>query len=163
GDMERLRRHLRVERWLLLGGSWGATLALAYAQRHPERVTALVLRAVFAATARERRWLYGASGAALLDPAAWRRFCTKVCTKGKQPLPSLAKQLRVGHGTRQEQAARAWLRWEQDLDHAEAPHEGALTNREMAMARIGLHYARHRFWLDGDRLLRRADRLAGIP
>jgi proline iminopeptidase len=158
-DMERLRRHLGIERWLLLGGSWGATLALSYAQRHPSRVAALVLRAPFTATARELRWLYGPAGAALREPQAWRRFSPSA---GK-PLAALAKQLRSADAGQRQQAARAWLRWEQDLDLAEACREGELDERALAMARIGLHYARHRFWVDGDRLLANAPRLAGIP
>jgi proline iminopeptidase len=162
-DMERLRRHLGIERWLLLGGSWGATLALAYAQRHPQRVAALVLRAPFMATARELRWLYGPSGAALHEPAAWRRFCLE----GQFPLGVLRQQLRSGQQRLQQQAARTWWQWEQALDRAEDAPEHRLDlcalNAAVATARIGLHYARHGFWLNGDRLLRRAERLAGIP
>ncbi len=158
-DMERLRRHLGIDRWLLLGGSWGATLAMAYAQRHPQHVAALVLRAVFAATARERRWLYGASGAALRHPDAWRSFAGA----GGRPLAELAAHLRSGNPGAHEQAARRWLRWEDELDRAEEPEARDIDNRSMAMARIGLHYARHGMWMGGDRLLQRAGRLAGIP
>jgi proline iminopeptidase len=163
-DIERLRRYLGIAGWLLLGGSWGATLALAYAQRHPQRTAALVLRAPFAATAREQRWLYGPSGAALHEPAAWRRFRTP----GERPLAALHQQLRGGDAARRQQAARGWLQWELELDHAEptpachVPDPPALET-DVAAARIGLHYARHGFWLNGERLLRRAGRLAGIP
>lgn len=158
-DMERLRRHLRVDRWLLLGGSWGATLALAYAQRHAAQVAALVLRGPFAATARERRWLYGPKGAAARQPDAWRRFSDG----SSRPLALLAQRLRSADPARREQAARAWLDWEPELDGAAASPARALDEPAMAMARIGLHYARHAFFVSGERLLARAGRLSGIP
>lgn len=158
-DMERLRRHLGIERWLLLGGSWGATLALAYAQRHAARVAALVLRGPFTATARERRWLYGSAGAALRQPDAWRRFSAG----GGRPLALLAQRLRSANQTDREQATRAWLRWEQELDGAAATSARELDELALAMARIGLHYARHAFFVSGERLLAQAGRLAGIP
>lgn len=157
--MERLRRHLGIERWLLLGGSWGATLALAYAQRHAARVAALVLRAPFTATARERRWLYGSAGAALEQPDAWRRFSGG----GRRPLALLAQRLRSADRIEREEAARAWLRWEQELDGSMAMHPRQLDEPALAMARIGLHYARHAFFVSGERLLAHAGRLAGIP
>jgi len=72
-DLERLREHLGIRRWLLFGGSWGATLALAYAQAHPERVAGLVLRGVFLGEQRELDWFYG-DGAARLHPEAWAQL-----------------------------------------------------------------------------------------
>lgn len=162
-DMERLRHHLGIDRWLLLGGSWGATLALTYAQRHAARVAALVLRGPFTATARERRWLYGPSGAALRQPQAWRRFSGGA----DRPLVLLAQRLRGASRTSQQQAAQTWLRWEQELDGAAArsTHEPDQTPdpTALAMARIGVHYARHAFFVSGERLLARAGRLAGMP
>ena len=71
-DIERLRRHLRVERWMLLGGSWGSTLALAYAERHSERVTAMVLNSVATTTAAEIDWI--TRGVGRFFPEAWARF-----------------------------------------------------------------------------------------
>jgi proline iminopeptidase len=73
-DIERLRIHLGIEKWTVFGGSWGSTLALAYAIKHPDRVESLVLRGIFLVTERELRWFYQ-DGASMLFPDAWQRFC----------------------------------------------------------------------------------------
>ena len=173
-DMEALRRHLHIDRWLLFGGSWGATLALAYAQAHPQRVSALVLRGVFTATARESIGLYGAHRSAWLAGLEQRLH---------------SQDESIGHA-----AALEWAAWEEDLmsergddsrerEEAEVrvaeqspgpladphPHplpqagEGATANPALlAMARIGVHYARRNWFLDEAQLLRDAGRLRGI-
>ena len=189
-DMESLRLHLKVERWLLFGGAWGAALALAYAQRHPERVRAIVLHGVFTATAREQRWLYGVRGVAvrepLPDPAAERGalpYAADASTAAVSPgrlLDDLSAQLHCGDTDAEHRAALAWVQWEHDLatlevppmpmpmpmpspepDHAaDAPThaEGALQ-----MARIGVHFARHTFFVGEGELLANALRLRAIP
>jgi proline iminopeptidase len=163
-DMEALRRHLRIERWLLFGGSWGATLALAYAQRHAERVHALVLRGVFLATLAERRWLYADDGAALAHPAAWQRLHAAIDGgAGSDWLGALAAQLQGDDASAAKRAAAAWHGWEDALTDP----GGALASRPvddpLAMARIGVHYARHAFFLDDDALLAGASSLHGVP
>ena len=176
-DMEALRRHLHIDRWLLFGGSWGATLALAYAQARPQRVSGLVLRGVFTATARESQALYGAHRSAWLAGIEQRLHC---------------QDERIGHA-----AALEWVAWEEGLmsepednsrereraeprvaepsagrlaDPRPHPHplpqaaEGARANPALlAMARIGVHYARRGWFLDEAQLLRDAGRLRGIP
>ena len=177
-DMELLRQHLGIARWLLLGGSWGATLALAYAQAFPERVSALVLRGVFTATAAESAWLYGSSGAARQHPAAWQRF---ISTMADGPLlDAYWAALHCGDPAREQAAARAWLQWEQDLMAVESLAPGAtatgptalevpkLAGQEsaaaaLAFARIAVHYARHHFFLSEGQLLQQARRLKDIP
>ena len=154
-DIEALRQHLHIERWLLLGGSWGATLALAYAQRHAQRVTALVLRGVFTATAAEMRSLYTERRVELLD--------------------AFAARLHGGDSATEQAAAIAWLRREQDLMDREvregpparepvplhvAPRD---VDAALAMARIGVHFARHAFFLRPSQLLIDATRLHGVP
>ena len=175
-DMETLRRHLHIERWLLFGGSWGTTLALVYAQRHAERVQALVLRGVFTATAREHSWLYTAQGAAAVHPAAWQRVTATIATsQGTDLLPALAAQLHCGDAAIEQLAARAWLQWEQDLMDLEQPDRHSPNQQAwacerprddgsaLAMARIGVHYARHAFFLDEAQLLVHAARLCAVP
>lgn len=153
-DMETLRRHLHIERWVLFGGSWGAALALAYAQRHPRRVHALILRGVFTASAAQCRWLYAPEGAGARHSAAWQRFTSSLgLGPGTNLLDAFAARLHSGDAGTEEQAARAWLQWEQDLMalEAAAPAPAARSQFDgeaaLAAARIGVHYARHGFFL----------------
>jgi proline iminopeptidase len=175
-DIEALRRHLRIDRWLLFGGSWGATLSLAYAQRHPEHVRALVLRGVFTASAHERRWLYSPQGAALAYPAAWRRLTATIAPHGRaDPLQAIAERLHGDEPAIQQSTAQAWLQWEQDLMdlelidplqelHAKAPQRRSLSGAQaLAAARIGVHFALHEFFLHEGELLERAGRMSEIP
>jgi proline iminopeptidase len=169
-DIERLREHLAVEDWLLFGGSWGATLALAYAQQHPRRVRAMVLRGVFLATASERRWLFSADGAAARHPQAAGPFLHCARTNGSV-LDAYARLLEDGSGQARLAAARAWLRWEQDLMRMEtgaAPAPSLPRNAHddagaLAAARIGVHYARCAYFLEEGQLLRKAAVLRDIP
>jgi proline iminopeptidase len=168
-DIEALRIHLGVERWLLFGGSWGATLSLAYAQCHADRVLGLVLRGVFTATAGERQWLYTEHGAAALYPRAWQALMAAISpSRHAEPLEALAANLHCGDPLIEQGAARAWLRWEHDLMDLEwgeaakgvrAPADGVA----LAAARIGVHYAQHRFFLDEGELLQRAHTLCSVP
>ena len=173
-DMEALRCHLQIDDWLLFGGSWGATLALAYAQQHPERVRALILRGVFTATASERQWLYAPDGAARVDPAAWQRLMAAIPPPQRaDPLQALALRLHGSDPVAAQAAAQAWLQWEQDLMDFEAirapgppqaaPAQHSPTSAALAAARIGVHYARHDFFLADGLLLRQAARLHNVP
>ena len=142
-DMEALRLQLAIDRWLIFGGSWGATLALAYAQAHPQRVSALVLRGVFTATVRKARALYGEQAAAWSADIEQRLHGADEC---------------VCHA-----AALEWAAWEDDL-MSEPAGEGARSNPALlAMARIGVHYARQTWFLDEAQLLRDAHRLRDLP
>jgi proline iminopeptidase len=149
-DIEALREQLGVERWLLFGGSWGATLALAYAQAHPRRVSGLVLRGVFTATAAECRSLYGARQAAFLA--------------------QLAQRLHSGDAATEQIAAQVWRRREQALMAHELP-PGAVAapdvprdrTSDLAVARVGVHFARRAFHLREAQLLEDATRLRGVP
>lgn len=175
-DIEALRTHLQIDRWLLFGGSWGATLSLAYAQRHPQRVSALVLRGVFTATADERCWLYAPDGAALAYPAAWQRLTAAMRAPDDSDVVEAAiARLDCGDAAAERAAAQAWLAWEQDLMDFEAnelPQERrALAVRRpsrepaamWAAARIGAHFAQHGFFLREGELLQDAARLRGVP
>ncbi len=173
-DIEALRLHLGIERWLLFGGSWGATLALAWAESHPQRVSALVLRGVFLATKAERCWLFGPRGAALRHPAAWQRLAHAAgvgpATASLDLLDALHHRLSADDAVAIS-AAQAWCRWEIDLMDAETtgPPAAAASKqwpddtRALAQARIGVHYARHRWFIDEGQLLAQAHRLHGLP
>ena len=170
-DIERLRQHLGVERWLLFGGSWGSTLALAYALAHPQRVSALVLRGVFLGTQAETEWLYGCQGAARRHPAAWARLC-RAAGVGEN-VASTALLHAFGQRLQADDAAavaaaRAWLRWESDLMDAETTAPSCAVSLPddqtvLTAARISLHHACAGWFLAEGPLLHRLALAKGIP
>ncbi|WP_033430331.1 prolyl aminopeptidase [Saccharothrix syringae] len=163
-DIERIREHLSVERWQVFGGSWGATLALAYAQTHPERVTEMVLRGVFMLRRKELDWYYG-GGAGFLFPERWERV-TALAPDG-DVIGTYARLLNDPDPAVHEPAAVAWSVWEGAtvtlLERPELVEAFARPRYALAFARIENHYFRHRGWLEEGQLLRDAGRLAGIP
>lgn len=164
-DIEQLRAHLGIERWLLFGGSWGATLALAYAQAHPDRVSALVLRGVFAARRQELHWLYreGASG---LFPEAWQSFVAPIPLEERADMPeAYHRRLTCGDATVEALAARAWCAWEETLATLlpDAGGERLDPAADLALARIETHYFRHGAFLAEAQIIANAHRLRGIP
>jgi proline iminopeptidase len=171
-DVERLRRHLGVARWLLTGGSWGSTLILAYAQRHPERVSGVVIRGVTTTSRRELRWLY--RGAGRFFPAEQERFRAHVPEASEDlfgdggVLAAYARRCSSPDPDVSERAAAQWCAWEDALiAHESTGRPGAYSDRppqdRLALVRICAHYFAHAAWLEEDELLHRAARLAGIP
>lgn len=156
GDIERLRRHLGVGRWLLFGGSWGSTLALLYAQRHPDRVTALVLRGVFTMTRAELAWFYG-GGAARFFPEEWAEFTAPIPPEERGDLiAAYYRRLAEGDQAEQLRLARAWVRWE-TATAALRPARAGFIEAEYAraFARIESHYFAHGGWLEEDGQIQR--------
>ncbi|MFB7719921.1 prolyl aminopeptidase [Nocardia sp. NPDC056100] len=165
GDMELLRIHLGIDRWLLYGGSWGSTLALAYAQRYPERVTGMVLIGVTTTRRREIDWLY--RGLARLLPAQWERFRAMVPGDG-DPVEGYRQLLEHPDPAVRRTAAVEWCRWEDAaIAHESQGSPGqysAKPDAEMlTFVRICTHYFAHAAWLEEGVLLREAHRLTGIP
>ncbi|MGH3791757.1 MAG: prolyl aminopeptidase [Pseudonocardiaceae bacterium] len=166
-DIELLREHLGIQRWLVWGGSWGATLALAYAQRHPQRVSEIVLASVTMTRPKDIWWLYHGVGA--FFPQEWARFRAGVPEPHRDG-DLVAAYYHLLHdpdpGVR-EQAARDWCDWEDAVVSLEENHQPrpryADARVRMAFARIVTHYFHHHAWLADGVLLREAGRLAGIP
>ncbi|AXK85748.1 prolyl aminopeptidase [Nocardia farcinica] len=167
-DIEALREHLGVERWQVFGGSWGSTLALAYAQRHPERVTEMVLRGVFLLRRKEIDWYYnGAAG--YVYPDEWEKFLAPV-PAGERDGDLVAAYHRLLHSPDPavvERAAVAWSVWEGStsslLPHPDRVAETAEPRFAIAFARIENHYFRHGGFLAEGQLLRDIDRIAHLP
>jgi proline iminopeptidase len=113
-DIERLRIHLGIERWLVFGGSWGSTLALAYAQRHPERVTELVLRGIFLLRRSELAWFYqDPLGAGSIFPDLWERFVAPIPQSERvDMMQAYYRRLTSADTPTRIAAARAWSSWE---------------------------------------------------
>ncbi|MEU2006444.1 prolyl aminopeptidase [Rhodococcus sp. NPDC019627] len=167
-DIEMLRDHLGVERWQVFGGSWGSTLALAYAQKHPHRVTELVLRGIFLLRRSEIDWYYN-GGAAHLFPERWEQFLAPVPEQERDG-DLVEAYHRVLHAEDVEIATRAaiaWSAWEGAtsslLPKPERIAESSEPRFALAFARIENHYFHHRGFLDEGQLLRDVARLEGIP
>ena len=166
-DMEQLRRLLHIGRWHLFGGSWGSTLALAYAQKHPERVRSLVLRGIFLLRRKELAWFYQ-EGASWLFPDAWQPYLEHIPPGERGDLMgAYAKRLTHKDQRVQRAAARAWSTWEGAtsrlfVDPDMIGHYGS-DEFALAFARIENHYFTQGAWFEcDDQLLRDVGRLAGI-
>ena len=168
-DLERLRTELGIERWLVFGGSWGSTLALAYAQTHPERVSELVLRGIFLLRRWELEWFYqNPGGAAALYPDLWEKYL--------EPIPEAERTDMIGAYYRRltgedaavrQRAARAWSLWEGATSHLRFNPQYVAHFEEdayaAAFARIECHYFINRGFLrSDDQLLADVARLRGI-
>jgi proline iminopeptidase len=167
-DIERLREKLGIEKWCVFGGSWGSTLALAYAITHPERVESLVLRGVFLLTKRELRWFYQ-EGASMLFPDAWERFSAPI-PQAEQDDMIAAYHQRLVHPDRrvQAEAAAAWSQWEGDTMSIRGPEARPQkfneTDFAIAFARIENHYFTNGgFFPEDGWILKNVDKLKHIP
>jgi proline iminopeptidase len=170
-DLERLRVHLGIERWMLTGGSWGSTLALAYAQRHPEPVTEIVLSAITTTRRSEVDWLY--RGAGRFFPDQWEAFRDGVDEPdrdGDTPhlLAAYGRLLADPDPQVRQRAAVRWATWEDAVLSTETTGTPNLYGNRpddelVALARICAHYYGHGAWLAEGALIRDAGRLAGIP
>jgi len=167
GDIEQLRQLLNVETWTVLGMSWGTTLALAYAQTHPSRVSALVLALVTTTSRREVQWI--TEGVGRIFPQEWERFASAVPpTLNDRPLVDVyAEMLFDPDPAIRDHAAREWCAWE-DAHVSLAPHykpNPRFENPEfrLRVARLVTHYWRNAAFLEDEQLIRNAPVLNGIP
>ncbi|GAA2070443.1 prolyl aminopeptidase [Williamsia deligens] len=165
-DMERIREHLGIDRWMVFGGSWGSTLGLTYAQTHPHRVTELVLRGIFLLRRSEIDWYYN-GGAAHVFPDLWEGYLAPVPADERDGdlVAAYARLLASDDPTVAQAAATAWTNWEQSTSHLlPRPDDGEVDVRfDLAFARIENHYFTHGGFLDDGQLLRDIDRIADIP
>ena len=167
-DIEALREHLGITRWQVFGGSWGSTLALAYAQAHPSRVTELVLRGIFMLRRWELEWFYQ-QGASRLFPDAWSHYLEAIPDVERGDLISAYhRRLTSSDEATRLAAARAWSVWEASTSLL-IPDEAFIDGHKdahfaLSFARIESHYFVHGGFFDvEDQLLRDAHRLKGIP
>ncbi|MES0864134.1 prolyl aminopeptidase [Ruegeria sp. SCPT10] len=165
-DIERLRSLLDIDEWTVFGGSWGATLALIYAQAHPDRVSRLVLRGVFLATQSELDWFYG-GGAGKFWPEPWAKFTSLLAEDElSDTIKAYNKRLFSGDRATEILYAKAWSAWENALASihsngvvGESPGEYA-----RAFARLENHYFTNNAFLEKDgQILDQMDRIAHIP
>ena len=168
GDIEKMREMLGIERWQVFGGSWGSTLAITYAETHPERVTELVLRGIFLFQQFEIDWMYKEGGASRLFPDKWEEFIAPIPEAERGDLvEAYRKRLTSNDKDEQLAAAKAWSKWEGDIvtllpspetiDHFTSPEVA------VAVARIENHYMATNGWFEEGQLLEGAKKLRGIP
>jgi len=171
-DIEALRTHLMIERWLVFGGSWGSTLGLAYAQSHPERVTELVLRGIFLSRRSEIDWFYqNPDGTASLYPDYWEAFIAPIPkAERRNMVRAYYKRITSSNKNTSIRAARGWSVWEAATSHLRVDPDEVATwsqpRQAIALARIECHYFLHKgfFRRDGQLLddVRRIRRIPGV-
>jgi proline iminopeptidase len=167
-DIELLRQHLHIDQWLVFGGSWGSTLALAYAEMHPDGVTEMILFGVTTGRHSEFDWTFR-GGLAVLFPAQWEdlRAAVPVAERDGDIVEAYHRLLNDPDPAVRQRAAEAWCMWE-SATPAWPPTAGLAErftdpNYALAFARIVTHYVRHNAWLVDGSLLRDAHLLADIP
>lgn len=167
-DMEQLREHLEIDRWLVFGGSWGSTLGLAYAQTHPTRVTEIVLRGIFMLTQFELQWFYQ-SGTSALFPDHYENYIAAIPPAERGDLiNAFYKRLTSDDRKTRVAAARAWSQWEAATSYLLINEDNLRKWGEedfaVAVARIECHYFINRGFLESeDQLLRNVERIRHIP
>ena len=166
-DMEKIRESLGVERWVVAGGSWGATLALAYAVTHPHRVSGLILRGVFLGGADEIHWLYQ-GGAGAFFPEQWEAFEKEIpLAERGSLLEAYHKRLTGENEIERMRAAKAWSAWEGHLSTL-LPSQSLVSSftephKALSMSRIETDFFVNNCYLQPEELLQNASALAGIP
>jgi proline iminopeptidase len=150
-DIELIRDGLGIDKWIAFGGSWGATLALIYAQSHPDRVAHLILRGVFLMTQGELDWFYG-GGAGKFFPERWQNFAGLIPEDEQDDMiAAYARRLFSGDMQQEIRFARAWAGWENALAALQVSSGGeSPADYARAFARLENHYFMHRGWLDSD-------------
>jgi len=167
-DIEKIRKHLQIERWLVFGGSWGSTLALAYAETYPSVIKALVLRGIFTLRRKELIWFYQ-EGASFVFPDAWDHYIAAIPEVERGDLMSAYHRRLTGTNEEEKiKCARAWTRWEMatsrlfvDPNYLAKAEEDQFS---LAFARIESHYfVNGGFFKSDGQLIKDAHKLADIP
>ncbi|CAH1788905.1 unnamed protein product [Owenia fusiformis] len=167
-DIESLRKHLNIEKWVVFGGSWGSTLSLAYAETHPDRVKALILRGIFTLRRSELIWFYQ-EGASHIFPDVWEKYLAPIPEVERHDLMSAYYRRLTGNDEEKKLAcARAWSTWEMETSRL-MPDPNYVKRTEsdiwsLQFARIECHYFVHGgFFKTDGQILENADKLKDIP
>ena len=167
-DIEKIRNHLSIDRWVIYGGSWGSTLSLAYSQTYPDSCKALILRGIFLVRKKEIHWFYQ-EGASKIFPDNWQSFVAPIPIEKRNNLLEAYYNLLIGEDSSKKiEAAKAWSTWEgstvrliQDKDFI-----GDFSDEKFAeaFARIECHYFMNNAWFDSDNhLIENVDKIRHIP
>lgn len=163
-DIEKIREHLGIDTWMVFGGSWGSTLALAYSQAHPDRVTEMVLRGIFLLRRSELDWMYQ-DGASHIYPDVWEQYLEPIPMDERDDLMSAYHRRLFGDddGERQ-RCARAWTEWEHRVSYLDTREPDDSDEKVVAFARIENHYFVNKgFFRTENQLLDDVERIRHIP
>lgn len=166
-DMEKIRKELNIDKWVVAGGSWGSTLALVYAQSHPEHVSGLIVRGIFLSTAKELHWFYQ-EGASFIYPDYWEDFLKPIAIEGRDNLLESYHQLLTSENEiARMRAAKAWAIWEARtaslqpnasiLEHFNDPRNA------LSIASIETHYFTNQSFLEENQILNNMSKIEHIP
>lgn len=167
-DIETIRVQLGIEQWVLFGGSWGSTLALVYAQTHPERVRGLIVRGIFLCRPQDLDWFYKAGGASRIFPDHWLELVKPVRENMRHDLiAAYEKLLHSPNELQRVAAAKAWSAWEGRCATLR-PHPGVIEHftdlhTAVSLALIEVHYFRHAAFLEPNQILRDMPRIKHLP
>lgn len=168
-DLEKIRTHLGINNWVVMGGSWGSTLALSYAITYPERVAGIIIRGVFLARPSEITWLHHEGGASQIFPDEWERYLAPIAGHTcKNNVEAYYQILTTGNVAEQKSAARAWARWEAAimtlLPDPEALEEMSEESTALSIGRIECHYTFNKFFMKSDNhILDNCSKISHIP
>lgn len=167
-DIEQIRQHLAIDKWLVTGGSWGTTLALVYAINHPEQVLAFILRGVFLASKKEYDWLYKMGGVERFFPEYYQDFLAPLTYEDKQdPVAGYHKIFSSDNEVAIIAASKAWYLWELRLSTIEHHHIGMAqiddSHQALCMAQISNHYFNQNSFLSDDYIFDNLEKIANIP
>ncbi|HNJ39683.1 MAG TPA: prolyl aminopeptidase [Acidobacteriota bacterium] len=166
-DTEKIREHLGIDTWVVFGGSWGSTLALAYAETHPERVQALILRGIFLCTKKELAWFYQ-DGAGAIYPDQWEPFLNFIpeAERGDM-MNAYYRRLTSDDEALRLEAAKIWSIWEGSTctlyPDPDLVTEFGADDKALSIARIECHYFVNNIFMEEDQLLKDVDRIRHIP
>lgn len=166
-DIEKIREHLKVEKWVLFGGSWGSTLALLYAQKHAERVKAMILRGIFLCRDKDLKWFYQ-EGADRIFPDYWQDFLQPIAPEKRHDMMTAYYEKLTGENDLAKMAAaKAWSLWEGRCATLRPQSDvvAAFSDLHLALslARIEAHYFVNKVFIETEQILNNAEKLKGIP
>jgi proline iminopeptidase len=167
-DFEKIREQLSLKQWMVFGGSWGSTLALAYAQAHPHAVTQLILRGIYLGSDAENQWLFGGQGANRIFPELWQPFLGLIPEDERHDMIA-AYYTRLINPDKAVHlpAAKAWSAWEVGISKLE--HDAAAVTEYinspacLSLSRFESHYMHNRCFLEPNQLINNMDKIQHIP
>jgi proline iminopeptidase len=166
-DMERIRKRLAIDQWLLFGGSWGGALALLYAQQHTSKVMGMIIRGVFLARKQDLDW-FAKSGAGLIYPEQWQRLIESIPARWhKDPVQGLCDALWGDDEVAKRRVAKEWMAWGGQValgrDYRPGPENDHVTEKMVKQVSMEMHYARNRYFIRENQILEGCDRLCSTP